>query len=55
MDLKRIIYQKDLTIYDELVDLTRDKRKAEYNIGDLLHIPVLANNPNFRERDGDNK
>tara|TARA_A100000164_G_scaffold339523_1_gene334628 strand:+ start:429 stop:1163 length:735 start_codon:yes stop_codon:yes gene_type:complete len=52
MDLKRVIYPKDLTIYDELVDLTRDKRKAGYNIGDLLHIPVLANNPNFRERDG---
>ena len=52
MDLKRIIYPQDLIIYDEHVDLTKDTRKAGYNIGDLLHIPTLANTPNFRERDG---
>lgn len=52
MDLKRIIQPNDVIIYDAEMDLSRDDRKGGYNIGDLLHIPVLSDKENFKERDG---
>lgn len=51
MDLKRKIQHSDVRIYDYDYDLRTDARKAGYNIGDLLHMPRLADCETFNQNE----
>ena len=51
MELRRTVKHSDIKIYDYDYDLTTDVRRAGYNIGDLLHMPNLADCELFNQND----